>query len=161
MALKRTTFTLETECDFAITGISCHLADYRFIHYLNKIKNFNFIRIGEFDFYTKSFAQPLRFPLFSFEDKENYTSYYVLSNRSEDGVMVNDWKMFDFLFVSKKLTDPEKIKTFISQIKKIQGVIVATSLQTDKKPEIENLFSDIELHILDFNKKTFSKTKSI
>jgi hypothetical protein len=153
MALKKRTLTLESDCDFSIIGISCHIADYRFVHFLNKIRNFNFIRLDEFNFFVKSIEDSLKFPFYLFEDKENYTSYYIIANRSEDGILVNEWKMFDYLLISNSYLNDVKLKTLTSLLKNIPGVLAVSNLQINKKSDIENLLSDIEIYILNFNKR--------
>jgi hypothetical protein len=153
MALKKRTLTLESDCDFSIIGISCHIADYRFVHFLNKIHNFNFVRLDEFEFFVKSIKDSLKFPFYLFDDNENYTSYYVIANRSKDGILVNEWKMFDYLMISNSNLNEVKLKALTALLRNIPGVLAISNLQIEKKTEVEKLLADIEIYILNFHKR--------
>jgi len=161
MVAKKKTLIMDTGIDYSIIGISWQLSDYRLVHYLNKLKIFNFIRLEEFEFYPKSSEISQKFPLYMFDDKENYTLYYLLSNRSEDGILVNDWKIFDYLLISRNYLNDEKLKKWISQIKKIQGVLVVKNLQITKKEETDSLLSDIELYVMDYQLKIKTENMKI
>lgn len=150
MAIKKTKLSLKEDSDYTILGISCHLSDFRFIHYVNKIKYFNFIRHGDFDYQFKKDGEIFYFPLYYFDDQENYISFYVVSNRSEDGILMNEWKNFDYLLITKNKISDEKMKTINSDIKKISGVLAVIQLISSKKSEIENLISEIEIYVTDF-----------
>ena len=150
MAIKKTKLSLHEDSDYTILGISCHLSDFRFIHYVNKIKYFNFIRHGDFDYQFKNDGDTFYFPLYYFDDMENYISFYIVSNRSEDGILMNEWRNFDFLLITKNKISDEKMKTINRDIKKITGVLAVTQLISSKKSEIENLLSEIEIYVTEY-----------
>ncbi len=154
MAIKKTTMSFTENSEYTIIGISCHLADFRFVHYLNKIKYFNFIRYGEFDYQFKNVEEIFYFPLYYFDDKENYMSYYFISNRSEDGVLMNEWKNFDYLLITKSKLSDTKQKTIFIDIKKITGVLAVSQLQTINKNEVGVLLSEIELYVMEYLKQS-------
>lgn len=150
MAIKKTKMSLSENSEFTIIGISCHLSDFRFVHYLNKIRYFNFVRYADFDYEFKNQKEILYFPLYYFDDKESYTSYYFIANRSEDGILMNEWKNFDFLLITKSILSDEKLKIFYSDIKKIPGILAVSQLHTTKKSEVNNLLTELEIYVMEY-----------
>jgi hypothetical protein len=150
MAIKKTKMSLSDNSEYTIIGISCHLSDFRFVHYLNKIRYFNFVRYADFDYEFKNQKEIFYFPLYYFDDKESYTSYYFIANRSEDGILMNEWKNFDFLLITKSILSEEKLKIFYSDIKKIPGILAVSQLHTTNKSEVNNLLTEVEIYVMEY-----------
>lgn len=175
MAKKKQILTVDSKFDNTILGISCHLADYRFVHFLNKLKNFNFIRLGDLEYNN---TQPrtlvdnlsegkkilnnqiideyslfeigkkekiIRFPLYLFDDKDNYISYFFISNRCEGELLIQELKHFDYLLILTNKLSYEKLIFFKENLKSIQSILTLTEVHSSFKAKFEDLLFDIEI----------------
>ncbi|MCX6230707.1 MAG: IPExxxVDY family protein [Bacteroidetes bacterium] len=152
MATKKANISAAYENDFSVIGIACHLHDYRIVHFLNKIANFNFIRFDDLKVLQKNTETTLGFPFYYFNDTENYTCFYFISNRSIDGIMFNEMKEIDYFLFSVGSSHNINLKSLIKQIKKIPNVLAITEELNFNKTEIDNLMTDIELHITEIER---------
>ncbi len=161
MAKKKGTLSGNYENEFSIIGVACHLNYYRIAHFLNKIPNFNFSRFDDIMIYQKNNENPLGFPFYYFYDIENLTSFHFIANRSIDGILINDWKQIDYLLITLGSDKNINLKSIIKQIKKIPNVLAASKMMIINKPDIENLMTDLELHLNEIYKREKEKEKEI
>ncbi len=159
MAKKKESISGNYESEFAIIGIACHDFDYRVIHFLNKVSNFNFIRYDDFLIPTKGEENDEGFPFYFFNDSENYTSFHFIANRSADGILIKEWKQMDYLLVIFGSVHSLNIKSMIHEIRKLPIVLAATEMPRNYKIGVENLVLDIELHIIEIQRKEKEKER--
>ncbi len=153
MSKKKGTISGNYENEFVIIGIACHLNDYRLVHFLNKTLSFNFTRYDDLLIYQKNSEIPLGFPFYYFDDNESYTSFYFISNRNSDGIIINEWKQIDFLLIAFGSTNNIDLESIVKQIRKIPNVLLVSKMPFTKKNEFDILMTDIELHINEIIKK--------
>jgi hypothetical protein len=161
MAKKKGTLSGNYENEFSIIGIACHEKYYRIAHYLNKILNFNFTCYDDIMVFQKKIENSLGFPFYYFNDIENLTSFHLIGNRSTDGILISDWKQIDYLLIILGSVNNINLKSMINQIKKIPNVLAASEMITLNKPDIENLMTDLELHLIEISKKEKEKDKEV
>lgn len=161
MTKNRGIISANYENEFVIIGIACHLNDYRIVHFLNKISNFSFIRYNDLIVYQKNNETPLGFPFYYFDDTENCTTFHFISNRSPDGIMINEWKQIDFLLISFGAGNNIDLKAIIKQIRGIPNVLAVSEMPITKKINIELLITDVELHINEIIKKEKEEEKKL
>ncbi|NVN93976.1 MAG: IPExxxVDY family protein [Bacteroidetes bacterium] len=153
MVKKKGTISGIYENEFVIIGIACHDHDYRLAHFLNKISNFNFIRYNDLMVYQKNNDNPLGFQFYYFDDTENCTNYHFIANRGTEGFLINEWNKIDYLLIVFGSIKKNNLKPIIKQIRKAPIVIAVQEMLITKKIEIDNLMTDLELHIIEIFKK--------
>ena len=161
MVKKKGTLSGNYVNEYAIIGIACHLKYYRVAHFMNKISNFNFTRYDDLMVYQKNNDNPLGFPFYYFNDIESYTTFHLIANRSLDGIMVNEWKQMDYLLITFGATQNINMKSIMKQIRKIPSMLAVSEMPLTKKPDIENLMTDLELHLIEISKKEKEEDKKI
>jgi hypothetical protein len=152
MATKKANISAAYENDFSVIGIACHLKDFRLIHFLNKILNFNFNRFDDINVMQKKSENPPNFPFYYFNDTENYVNLYLIPNIGADGILFNELKQIDFFLFIVGSDHNVNVKSIIRQIKKIPNVLAVTGELNFNKIEIDNLMTDIELHITEIER---------
>jgi hypothetical protein len=126
--MAKLTLDFEPEYDFLLAGISCHLKDYRFIWALSQHMGIDFKRNEDFELIVDKSKNKSKFSLFSFEDEENHTSYFILSNRGDAGILIPEMKQIDYFLQIRGPIDEDELETLIERIKKMPSVLTAFSV---------------------------------
>jgi hypothetical protein len=129
--MGKITLELEEDFDFKLFGISCHSKDYRLSFELDKSLAFDFIKEENLEIKLKEgFAE---FSFYSYIDEENYTEYFLLSNRGTMGYLVPEEKLSDYFLLIKGSVNNE-----IEILKKINEVKLVLKAYTIKVEELKS-----------------------
>ena len=131
MSKKQLKLNVQPEEKKIVIGISCHENDYRISWALNDkiqlcLKRSDNHRLIE----TKSGLEQ-EFALYSYFSDEPVL-YYLVSNISEKGFLIDEYKNIDFLFVIVGEISQSKLNTLLQQIKEIEIVSTAFLLSLKK-----------------------------
>jgi hypothetical protein len=127
--MSKKLLSIEYEYDFTLLCISCHEKDYRLCWYINKALQIELIKIENLEIYFSKEKLKGLFSLFSYEDKENQSAIYLISNRSSHGILIPEQKQSDYFMIIKgTLVKDDKIY-LIRELKKIP--IILTIFETD------------------------------
>ena len=77
------------------------------------------------------------FSFYSYIDEENYTEYYLLSNRGSMGYLVPEEKLSDYFLVIKGLINDEK--EILKKLNQIKLVLKAYSINVEELKSKRNL----------------------
>lgn len=125
--------------EYQIIAISCHLKYYKLAYFVNSLLNFNFYKIPDLIFNNDA-----NFNIFYFDDCENYSKFYLISNKSEKGFLFKKLKNIDyFFFINSQITKDEK-KKLILKLKKIPGILTAFEINMNEIKGINDILIDIE-----------------
>lgn len=129
---------LELDFDFILLSITSQLRDYRLCHYLNKVLDFNFIKIEdhEISFVGQS---PKFYSRYLYYEEELTPFYYLISNKSPDGYLIPELKGSDFFIIIKDFIDDEDLNYFIQTAKNINHIQAIVELDPTKLKSKENL----------------------
>ncbi len=143
-------------------GISCHLKDYRLTYYLNKILGFDLKKSKEFAIKSEKDKKVFLFSFFIFIDGNKEVSYYLISNHNPECKLIPSQKQTDYFLIAKNLINKENVVEIINNIKSIPHVLTAYKIESQKIRLINNLLSDLEIHVDNITpkKKLSLKTKS-
>ena len=126
--MKKQLLQFEIELDFALVGISCHLKDYRFVWFLNKALQSNFIK-------TKQFCPHDSDCRFSqFEYSMELSTAYIFANRSATGYLVNRKPQVDY-WLKLEEPDSKRLHKWAKEIRAIPQVLVAYEEGVEKVKE--------------------------
>jgi len=133
--MGKITLELEEDFDFKLIGISCHSKDYRLSFELDRTLEFDFFKEENLEIKIKEgFAE---FSFYSYIDEENYTEYYLLSNRGSMGYLVAEEKLSDYFLVIKGLINDEK--EILKKLNQIKLVLKAYSINVEELKSKRNL----------------------
>ncbi|MDL2240136.1 IPExxxVDY family protein [Bacteroidales bacterium OttesenSCG-928-K03] len=161
-------------CDYSIysiIGIKSPLQDYRLAHFLNKSLDVDFTRINDFIMYDEqsgnkdsdklqdSFglfetqelgSKNYSFPTYYFEDDLYKLSYLLLLNNTNGKFLIKDKNNADYILIIFNSYDFPAENLF-SKINSISGV--SKSYKIDFDNNFDDLFEEIEDHLIHLNKK--------
>ncbi len=115
----------EFDNDFILIGIASHENDYRLSWAINKSLSFDLTKCENLTIKHPKHKIELSYSMYSFSDSNNYMNYQLISNKSEQGFLLPEFKNIDFLFRISGHSDLSYINELLVQIKKIDIVITA------------------------------------
>ncbi|MEN8824935.1 MAG: IPExxxVDY family protein [Wenyingzhuangia sp.] len=154
MVTNGLTFLDLDEQDYEIIAIHTVLQDYKLAYLLNDNLRFNFSRVvPDLDYRIK--GKKAFFSSFKFEDSKNLIDWYLIKNKykvknhstaidslglfqeedsfaSEDVYLQPEIKDADFVLKVQGDFLDSKLKIFLNKINKIDGVVTAYAVDTDK-----------------------------
>lgn len=131
--------TIEYEYDFALIGISCHEKDYRLCWHINQALQIDLVKIDSLEIYISKEKLNSFFSLFSFEDEENQRSIFLLSNRSNHGMLIPEQKQTDYFIIIKGAYMQDDKILFMQELKKISIILTLFELDPNKLKSRKNL----------------------
>jgi hypothetical protein len=123
MPLKKHKLEYNESFDFLLFGISSHEADYKLVWKINKEFSLNFVREDNLKAVTRKTAGPSEYALYSYDDEDTFYLYHLISNKSEEGVLLEDLKNIDFLIRIQGDFTEAFLNGFQSRLKKTEGIL--------------------------------------
>jgi hypothetical protein len=124
---KKLKLNYTQEYNFLLFGISATEKDYRLIWSLNNNLNLFLAKTEDHQAYHKKAEGDQFFSCFLYMDKKSMLEYKIISNKSENGILINELKNIDYFFILKgEYPDvyPKLLKQKISLIENIQAVFL-------------------------------------
>jgi hypothetical protein len=130
---------------FTLTGVSCHLKDYRLSFLLNQKLPAGFKKMDDF---TGNYS------LYFYLDEECRNSYYLISNRSEEKVLFPELKQTDFIMLVEGPFKKTRLDRLLKTIRTIPNVLTAFEIQVGSLKNFSGFLSDLELHLMKIKKES-------
>ena len=111
----------DSDQSYSLLGISSHENDYRISWALNEHLGFHFSKIGNHFFFHPKFGTTFEFSQYRYEDIENTILYRFISNRCDNGFLLDDYKNIDFFLIVDSI-DNTIVQQLLVQIKTISFV---------------------------------------
>ncbi|MFH1159381.1 MAG: IPExxxVDY family protein [bacterium] len=133
---------------YTFVGLSTQLKDYRLSFMLNQKLGFHLARIDDLSVFS----------LYTFRDEERFDTYYVLSNHSQDQWLLPALKQTDFFLIIEGPFKKQQKEELLRSIRAIPNILLAAEIDISAVRLVENLLSDLELHMIKIHKSTHFKT---
>ena len=159
MAKKIVLETRSEPAFYTVIGISCHLMDYRLLFEFNKKLDFNFIKENDFKSSVLSGGNNSSFSFYINKDEDQRLTYYLLSNRGQEGLLFPKLKQADFILIIEGILKKQKKENFISSVQTIPKVLTAYEIKQTELKNLESFLIDLELHIMQINKESKQKNQ--
>ena len=123
----------ETESyDFGLIGIASPENDYRIIWTINNTMGFSFVRQDDLEIWHKLLDDPQAFHQFRFFDEETLLSYRLITNKSENGYLLEEMTNVDYLIQIAGEFDPGYIENLVKNFNKLKEITLAFPLDPSK-----------------------------
>lgn len=144
--VKKRKLNIEYSIDLKAFGIYSTLKDYRFCWMLNKHLGFDMKRIPDLPYIPKKTHEPVYFPVFHHEIPELRTQLFLVVNRSINGILCDQPKNMDYLFMVKS-PDSETVDNLVNSLKTLPDVQTVFTLDTSKNKRNTTVLYDFELFL--------------
>ncbi len=158
---KKFKLDLAFENDSVLIGISSHLKDYRLVWFINKQLGYKFTKTEDFLYKTTKPKKELSYSCYYYKDEANISTYYLLSNIgvSENTNLISEHKQSNYILFIEQPSQNKNTKTLICEIKKTPNILTAYEISQTEIKYLNNIISDLELHIINIEKKEKEKKK--
>ncbi len=137
--MNKITLKLELDFDFIVLAITTSLKDYRLCFNLNKFAPANFMRVDELALPLSDNHTVALFNRYTYLPENCETEFYLLSNKSSDGLLIPEMNRVDYFLVIKNFIDKEDLEAWITHLKQIPEVLAAVEVDVKKLKSKENL----------------------
>lgn len=154
---------LETRSEaafYTLIGISCHYKDYRLSFLLNHYLDFNLSRLDDLSVLSAGRKEPADFSFYFYKDEDQRNTFFLVSNRSLEYVLVPETKQLDFLLIIEGEFNRNRKDAVLKSIRSIPSVLAAYELKLSEIKNYETLLTDIELHMMNVIKTSRNTFKT-
>ncbi len=137
---------------YTLTGISCHLRDYRLSFLLNENLGFGLIRLDDLPYLAAGSSEPAYFSLYRWRNDEQYNTFFPIANRSEETLLVPRMKQADYLLLIEGPFKKKQEEDLLLKLRKVPNVLTAFTIPLSGVKQYENFLTDLELHLNDLPK---------
>jgi len=157
-------FQIETRSEpalFTLIGISCHIKDYRLSYLLNQKVELNFQKMEDMVSSTAAQRKSDTFSFYYCCDEDQFNTYYLLSNRGQESVLVNELRQTDFLLLVEGPFKKSQLDTLLKTIRLIPQVLACFEIKFPILKNFENILTDLELHYMTISRESKIKYPSL
>ena len=137
MNAKNITFSNEEYLKFELIGINSREKDFRLAWLLNNALGWELERKAPYRLETKD--QNSEHEMFQFISERNHYTIHLISNRSLQGVLLQEYAQLEYLL---KVEGREDIEELVKQVRKINNVLAAFHLSQESLKHVSHLFFD-------------------
>jgi len=137
--IKKHTIEFETDYEYDMIGICAHHSDYRIVWEINEQLEFQFIKNPElFNIWNSKGVLLSEHPYYLFKDIENYTTFFLITNKHHNEFLIPEKKQIDFfIFILNNQIYP--LQELITKLKNLNTVIAAYSFDPIEFNSTKNL----------------------
>jgi len=135
--MTKIVLSLDEDYDFDLFGISCHTKDYRLCWALNQALGIDLIRAEDLIIRKKELTSAYSF--YEYLDEDNHLDYFLIANRSSQGLLLPEKKSVDFLLMVKGMVyDNDKIN-ILEKINSVGLILTSYSIDPEELKSKQNL----------------------
>ena len=132
---------------YTLFGISCHLNDYRLSYLLNAKLELEFIKMDDFQ----------GFSFYLYHDEEFFTTYYLLSNRTPESILLPELKQTDFFLLTEGPMKKFSKEHLLKNIRDIPNVLAVFEIRFSTIKNHDTMLNDLEIHHMKIKKNATMK----
>jgi rRNA maturation protein Rpf1 len=115
--------------DFFLIGISSHENDYRITWAINNSLGINLVKADNLTTTNDHLKVEQEFAVFEFDDHEGSAKYRLISNRCNNGFLLNEHKNIDFFLAVYGEMNSGSIENMVVLLRKISIITTAFVIQ--------------------------------
>ena len=125
--MSKLVLEFEYDFDFALFGVSSHVANYRLAWGMNQLFEIDLERVDNLDL-SFGFKKNGEFSLYRFEDQESYTTIHLVSNRCNIGYLIPELKQIDYFVQYWGPMSDNELNGFKYKLRDIPSVLASMEI---------------------------------
>jgi hypothetical protein len=139
LARKSHKLSAQDVFDFKLIGISSHENDYHICWLINHSLDFHLNKREDLHAFNVKFNLSQDFSLYSYYDEGTLTDYHLISNRCDDGFLLEEMRNIDFIMKITGEVDDRFMNELIMKLRTLEVVTTAFELEPKKLKSREKL----------------------
>ena len=135
--MAKLTLEVEEDYDFELIGICSHAKDYRLSWEMNKALELDLVKGDNYDLSVKGEKQSYSF--FNFIDEENLVEYYLINNRTVNGILIPEEKKSDYFLLIRGVLRGGQKESLVKGIAEIKNVLTTYEIEVKSLKSKSNL----------------------
>ena len=135
--MAKLTLEVEEDYDFELIGICSHAKDYRLSWEMNKALELDLVKGDNYDLSVKGEKQSYSF--FNFIDEENWVEYYLINNRTVNGILITEEKKSDYFLLIRGVLRGGQKESLVKGIAEIKNVLTTYEIEVKSLKSKSNL----------------------
>jgi len=135
--MAKLTLEVEEDYDFELIGICSHAKDYRLSWEMNKALELDLVKGDNYDLSVKGEKQSYSF--FNFIDEENWVEYYLINNRTVNGILIPEEKKSDYFLLIRGVLRGGQKESLVKGIAEIKNVLTTYEIEVKSLKSKSNL----------------------
>jgi len=116
---------LRPDFNFFLTGISSPENDYHLCWAINQQLKLNLQKTGNWSVFHPKLNATQEFSMYSYEEDESLLVYYLLSNRCENGFLIEELKNIDYFIQVHGDFPSSDQDRFINDLNKLDAIVAS------------------------------------
>lgn len=137
--VKKIKLDYSPEYDFLVIAIVSFEKDYKLVWDINNSLAFDFARTDDYLAYHKKRKLDQEFSSFIFSDEKEYIDYRIITNKSDQGYLLEELKNIDYIVLIKGDFEESYDRKFLSKLQNLKSVQSAFLLDLNKLKAKERL----------------------
>ncbi len=122
---------------FSFIGISCHGFDYQLAFYLNQKLEMELVKMDDLRGHS----------LYFYRDLNGFNQYYLLGNRSENTVLIPEFRQTDYFFLIEGPCRKPQRDHLVKVIRTVPLALMVSDIRPEAIKDHELLLHDLEMHL--------------
>ncbi|MFB1021710.1 MAG: hypothetical protein ACI9DK_002134 [Vicingaceae bacterium] len=135
--MAKLTLEVEEDYDFELIGICSHAKDYRLSWEMNKALELDLVKGDNYELSVKGEKQSYSF--FNFIDEENWVEYYLINNRTVNGILIPEEKKSDYFLLIRGVLRGGQKESLVKGIAEIKNVLTTYEIEVESLKSKSNL----------------------
>ncbi|MCK4922691.1 MAG: IPExxxVDY family protein [Bacteroidales bacterium] len=140
--IKKIKLDYKPDFDFLLIAIVSFEKDYKLVWDINNSLNFDFVREDDYKVFNTKSKSEQTFPSFVFKNHDQYINYRLLTNKSDQGFLLDELKNIDYLLLIRGDFLEEYDKIFQKKLQKLQSVQSAFIIEVKKLKAKDRLLEE-------------------
>jgi hypothetical protein len=112
----------EPDYSFILIGISSPENDYHLSWLINRKLNIGLSKIQNLQIFNKKLGKTQEFSIYSYEDDKKIIQYNLISNRCEDGFLIEEIRNIDYLMQIQGTVSEKQQEKIVTSLKEIEMI---------------------------------------
>lgn len=142
---KKTKLSIKYAPDFKIIALFSQLKGHRICWLMNHYLQFDLKRLPDFCFTPYKQDETIQFPVYGHEDGTKRLHYFLVTNKSPEGILFELPKNMDYLLLVKNPGTGFDLKAFVEKLRKVDHIQGAFPLDNHLGSRSDIILYDFEI----------------
>jgi hypothetical protein len=134
-------------------GIASRLKDYQLSFHINKRLGFHLKKLPDFTIQLPDSTVRCPYSLYRYQVTDLRMDYFLLSNHHPEAKLLPIFKQTDYFLLAAGEITANETEALIRSLRAIPDVLLAYYLDMNKVKQADLLLADLELHIMETERK--------